>query len=81
MLGGRARRELDSLPAEIVARIDQQIMLLGRNPRPSGCKKLRSQTPMAWRIRVGKYRILYCIDDQKRRITIYRIGHRREVYD
>ncbi len=81
LLAGRARRELDSLPAENVARIDQRIMLLGRNPRPSGCNKLRSQTPMAWRIRVGKYPILYCIDDQKRQITIYRIGHRREVYD
>jgi len=54
---------------------------LGENPRPSGCKKLRSKTPNAWRVRVGKYRILYCIDDQERQITIYRIGHRRDVYD
>ena len=56
-------------------------MSLGENPRPPGCKKLRSQTPMAWRVRVGNYRILYCVDDQKRQITIYRIGHRRDVYD
>ncbi len=81
LLAGCARRELANLPAEIVARIDQQIMSLGENPRPPGCKKLRTQTPMAWRVRVGKYRILYCIDDHKRQITLYRIGHRREVYD
>ncbi|MCE2399757.1 type II toxin-antitoxin system RelE/ParE family toxin [Candidatus Poribacteria bacterium] len=33
-----------------------------------------------WRIRVGIYRILYQIDDQHRRVNIYRIKHRRDAY-
>ena len=81
LLSGRASRELRSLPKEIVARIHQQIVALADDPRPRRSKKLRSKTPEGWRIRVGDYRILYRIDDPKREVIIYRIGHRREVYD
>ena len=81
LLSGRASRELRSLPKEIVARIHQQIVALADDPRPRESKKLRSKTPEGWRIRVGDYRILYRIDDPKREVIIYRIGHRREVYD
>jgi mRNA interferase RelE/StbE len=34
----------------------------------------------AYRIRVGDYRILYEVDDPRKRITVYSIGHRRDVY-
>jgi len=34
----------------------------------------------AYRIRVGDYRILYVVDDPRKRITVYSIGHRRDVY-
>lgn len=34
-----------------------------------------------WRIRVGDYRVLYRVDDHERRVLIYRIGHRRDVYE
>jgi mRNA interferase RelE/StbE len=48
-------------------------------PRPPGCKKL-SGSQNEWRVRVGDYRILYEIDDRIRRVRIYAIGHRREIY-
>jgi mRNA interferase RelE/StbE len=34
----------------------------------------------AWRIRVGKYRIIYEIDDGKLTILVILVGHRKEVY-
>jgi mRNA interferase RelE/StbE len=34
----------------------------------------------AYRIRVGVYRVLYEVDDRRKRVTIYSVGHRREVY-
>jgi mRNA interferase RelE/StbE len=47
-------------------------------PRPPGSQKLFGED--AYRIRQGDYRILYTIDDEKRLVEVYKIGHRREVY-
>lgn len=33
-----------------------------------------------WRMRIGRYRIIYDIDDFKKQIVIMHIGHRRDVY-
>ena len=79
-LASRSRRELIKLPKDAIARIDAHILALSENPRPAGCKKLRSTTPEGWRVRVGDYRILYRIDDQQQEVVIYRIAHRRNVY-
>ena len=32
------------------------------------------------RIRVGDYRIVYAIDDQRRVVRVAAVGHRRDVY-
>jgi mRNA interferase RelE/StbE len=52
---------------------------LATNPRPPGATKLHRQ-PNIYRIRVGDFRIIYSPDDARRRVTITRIGHRRDVY-
>ena len=33
-----------------------------------------------YRLRVGDYRVLFTIDDHAKRVTIYRILHRRDAY-
>lgn len=50
------------------------------NPRQYG-KPLKGALAKAWRYRVGDYRILCEIQDDKVVIIVIRIGHRREVYD
>jgi mRNA interferase RelE/StbE len=65
----------------VIRRIDRAISSLSEDPRPAGCKKPRSKSPDGWRIRVGDYRVLYQTDDAQRRVLVYRIGHRREVYE
>ena len=80
-LSRRAANELAKLPREIVRRADEQILSLAEDPRPPGSKKLRSKTSEGWRVRIGAYRVLYQIDDDRREITVYRIAHRRDVYD
>ena len=76
----RAERELRNLPQNIRARVDVRLKELVNNPRPPGVVKLSGETGSHWRIRVGEYRILYQIDDQRHMIEIYRIKHRRHVY-
>ena len=60
-------------------RIVQRIHTLIDDPRPPGSEKLAGYDDR-YRVRQGSYRVVYLIDDKRREITIYRIGHRREVY-
>lgn len=60
-------------------RIVQRIHALAEDPRPNGSEKLAGYDDR-YRIRQGNYRVVYLIDDEQREITVYRIGHRRDVY-
>mgnify|MGYP001580816136 FL=1 len=52
---------------------------LAATPRPKGVKKLTG-TDDLYRIRVGDYRIVYQIHDDRLIVLVVRIGHRRDVY-
>ncbi len=73
-----AARDCDRLSKETYLRCQKSISKLGENPRTSGAIKLVGED--GYRIRVGDYRILYRIDDLAKKIFIYRVKHRREVY-
>lgn len=63
----------------MIERIVPHLENLASNPRPSGCKKLRGGDA-EWRIRVGDWRVVYTIDDEKLLVEVTRIRHRSEVY-
>jgi mRNA interferase RelE/StbE len=75
-----ARKELERLSDNLIARLLPKIEGLAANPRPSGCRKLRGYKDL-WRIRVGVYRVVYIIDDDRKRVSVTRIAHRRDVYE
>jgi len=75
-----ARKELEALPSDIVDRIFPKIESLAKDPRPSGCKKLKGSNDL-WRIRVGVYRVIYSILEKQIRIEIIAVRHRREAYE
>jgi mRNA interferase RelE/StbE len=72
-------RDMARLPKPVLRRVDRAIMSLAGDPRPPGCRKLVGATGL-WRIRVGDWRIIYEIDDDRRVIEIRIVAHRREVY-
>ncbi|MBI3006256.1 MAG: type II toxin-antitoxin system RelE/ParE family toxin [Ignavibacteriales bacterium] len=51
---------------------------LSFNPRPFGVQKLFGEN--GYRIRVGRYRVLFEVHDGQRKVFIYRIKHRKDVY-
>ena len=73
-----AVKELNSLSKNEIKRIVDKISLLAEEPRPSGCTKLSADEK--YRVRVGKYRILYQIFDRILLIVVVRIAHRKDVY-
>ena len=74
-----ATRDFRRLPVQIQDRVRFAIRRLAANPRPPGVRKL-SGNAADYRIRVGRYRVLYDINDAEILVYIVRIGHRREVY-
>jgi mRNA interferase RelE/StbE len=75
-----ARKELEALPDNVLARALHKIDSLRSAPRPAGCKKLKGYEDL-WRVRVGDWRVVYIIDDAAKLISITRIAHRREAYE
>jgi len=74
----RANKELRNLPTDLQHRIRAAISDLARDPRPYGHKKLRGRTDCA--IRIGRYGVIYDVDDDARTVTILRVGRRRDAY-
>ena len=58
--------------------IKASILNLAENPRPLGYRKLKGRD--AYRIRVGIYRIIYEIIDDKLIVNVITIGNRKDIY-
>jgi mRNA interferase RelE/StbE len=73
-----ARRALGKLPRDVQARLMARIEALSINPRPSGVVKLSGHE--AYRIRVGDYRVIYAMVDDRLLVLVVDVGNRRDVY-
>lgn len=73
-----AQSQLARIASQDQPRIISAIRELAHNPRPPGARKLRGRD--SWRIRVGVYRVIYEIHDDRLVVFVVAAGHRREVY-
>jgi mRNA interferase RelE/StbE len=74
-----AARQLSKLPRLEQVRIGHRIEALSVDPRPHGVEKIKGAEDL-FRIRVGDYRVVYALFDDRLLILIVKVGHRREVY-
>jgi len=72
----RAIRDLKRIPHKEGKRIVEKLRLLENNLQ-GDVKRLTNYTP-EYRMRVGDWRVLFEIADDK--IIVYRIRHRKEAY-
>ena len=75
----RAVKALAALPRREQQRVRAAIDLLADNPRPPGCVAMTGEAH-AYRVRVGDYRIIYEVLDDRLVVQVVRVGHRRDVY-
>jgi mRNA interferase RelE/StbE len=73
-----AEKELEGLPEKLHNKIIKALILLEENPIPHNVKKLHGRE--GFRMRVGDYRVLYTIDESKKKIEILSVADRKEVY-
>ncbi len=70
------QRQLDRLAQDEYEAVAKAISPLEEEPRPRGVKKL-SESGL-WRVRAGRYRIVYSIDDRERQVVLVRVVRRSE---
>ena len=77
-----ARKELDQLPAYVRAQGLQMFRRLKDNPRPPRAKELRDR-PGVYRVwLVGRWRIVYQVDDAQQVVSILRVRLKEDIdYD
>ena len=71
-------KDFSRIPKADLRRIIEAIRSLEHNPRPPGAKKLSGQE--RYRVRQGRYRIVYSIQDAERSVWVVKVGHRRDIY-
>ena len=76
-----ALKELEVLPDRIKQKIIDAIRLLALNPYTEllQIKKLRGSDGL-FRFRIQEYRVIYVLEGRILKITVIKIGHRKEVY-
>lgn len=74
-----AERQIRKLPRPDQVRVVRVIQTLAVDPRPAGCRKLSGHDDV-FRVRVGRYGVLYSIEDRRLIIIVLEIGDRKDVY-
>ena len=73
-----AAKELRKIPRKVLTRILDRIRSLSDDPRPEGSIKLTNKEE--YRLRIGKYRVLYSVEDNVLTVYIVKAGHRKDIY-
>jgi mRNA interferase RelE/StbE len=74
-----AKKELRKIDKTEIPKILKEIEALSKEPYPRNHKKILG-TEHIFRIKIGNYRVIYSIENQKLIIKIIRVRHRKEAY-
>lgn len=71
-------KDFNQIPKKDIKKILKKIENLGDEPRPVGCEKLTGDEK--YRIRQGRYRIIYSVQGKELTVWVVKVGHRKNVY-
>jgi mRNA interferase RelE/StbE len=74
----RVRKDFRLIPKKDAERILLEIQKLADEPQPVQSKKLKGED--LYRLRIGVYRVIYEIIDDRLIITVVKVGHRKDIY-
>ena len=76
----RSVRKLKKLSNKVIIDVLTATAKLYEDPENFG-KPLSRELKGKFRLRVGDYRLLYTLNKEKNLVTIFDIGHRKDVYE
>lgn len=79
LFGEAVVKQQKAIPKKDLEKIKMLLLALQENPRPFKCKKLVGGE-REYRIRYGDWRMLYSIDDTRKRVVVYGILNRKGAY-
>ena len=74
-----AKKELKKIDKVEIPKILNEIEKLSLEPYPTNHKKILG-TKHIFRIKIGNYRVIYSIENERLLIEIIRVRHRKEAY-
>lgn len=74
-----AYKELQKLPQLTITRVVAAVSDLSDDPFPHGVKKLVG-SEYSYRIRIGDYRVVYEVFENRLVVEIVRVRHRKDAY-
>jgi mRNA interferase RelE/StbE len=72
------QRDFDGIPKKDLRKILSRIKSLAGDPRPPGCEKLTGRN--RYRVRQGRYRSVYAVQDEEGTGIVVKVAHRKDVY-
>ena len=78
VLTPRAERNLKRFDRHVMKRIAQSIDALVEQPRLG--KSLKGRLKGKRSLRIGDYRVIYCLDTAQHQVIIESVGHRQGIY-
>ncbi|MFH0711930.1 MAG: type II toxin-antitoxin system RelE/ParE family toxin [archaeon] len=66
---------------KLFERISEKLEILKQNPVPHNAKRVLGYELPTFRIRIGKYRVLYRVNYEEKRIVVVKIDKRDNVYN
>jgi len=74
-----AEKQLRRIAKRDRNRLVDAIQGLADRPRPQGARKLQGYDDV-YRIRVGQYRVVYEILEDRVIVVVLKVGHRKDIY-
>ena len=74
-----AERQIRKLSRADQLRVVRAIRALSTSPYPPGCRKLSGHDDV-FRVRIGRYRVLYSIEHRRLIIIILKVADRKDIY-
>lgn len=77
-----ADRDISRLPRHVASAVADRLEWLAINAEVVIHHRLKGERwGKSYRLRVGDYRVIYQLNRDEERITILRIGNRKDIYD
>lgn len=77
----QALRTIRRLPNNLKERIRQKLLLIAEEPYAQHNNVTKLQNRSGYRLRVGDWRVIYEIEDERLKIIVMRVASRGSVYE